>query len=257
MGAASLRRCGSGQGTCAAAPFSSRLADSAVRAHYGEHPPAGPVGIMPGAGKAGGLRRGRGFGGLRVGEPVGGETPGAGPGQALGNDQPSARLQNPVQFAKAGRDVGPVMGRADRPRHRDSPVRDRQRLGCPLHEYYVPPGPSAGQVAAQPEHQRGRVDSGDRRAAARGQPGRTAGAAPNVQDPVPRAHARQVSDQAAESPAAHQHDRADDQARQALEALLLVSAAVLAIGCRHDMLLHLPASRCWQWRAAAFRPPDL
>src|SRR5262249_20169800 len=58
---------------------------------------------------------------------------------------------------------------------------------------------------------------------------------------VPGARPRQVCDQAADRAAAHQHDRPDDQARHALEALRPVSAYVLAIGCRHTTLLHSPA----------------
>ena len=63
-------------------------------------------------------------------------------------------------------------------------------------------------------------------------------AAPDVKDPVPGSHGRQISDQAAASATAHQHDRADDQAGNALDTLMPASPALLAIGCRYDTLLH-------------------
>ena len=97
---------------------------------------------MPGTRKAGGLRPGRGFGGLRFGEPVGTEAVGAWLGQALGDDQPSTGRENPVKLTQAGRDIRPVMGRADRPGHRDRPVGHWQRLGRPLQEHNVAPGPA-------------------------------------------------------------------------------------------------------------------
>ena len=71
-----------------------------MRPDDGQHPPAGAVGLVLGASEAGRPRRGRGLGGLRGGEPVGGVAAGAGTGEALGDDQPSAGFEDPVQFGR-------------------------------------------------------------------------------------------------------------------------------------------------------------
>jgi len=52
------------------------------------------------------------------------------------------------------------------------------------------------------------------------------------------AHLGQIGDEAADSPPAHEQDYADYESENACEPLLLVSGCGLAIGCRHDVLLH-------------------
>ena len=89
------------------------------------------LGLVPGAGEPGGLRLGRGLGSLRASAPAGRMAPA--PGWARLSAMISLLpAQGSVQFAQAGRDVGPVVGGADRPGHSDGPVRHRQRPGYPL-----------------------------------------------------------------------------------------------------------------------------
>ena len=68
-------------------------------------------------------------------------------------------------------------------------------------------------------------------AAEGGLPDGAARAAPDVKDPVPGAHNHQIGDQTADRASPDQHHHPDEQARHALEALMLMTAPGLAISC--------------------------
>ena len=150
-------------------------------------------------------------GGLVLGQAVSGVPARARPHQALSEQDPSPGTEHPADLGQARGPVLPVVHGAERPGGGHARVRKRQGLGAAFREGNVRHAPQCREPAAEPQHGRRGVDSGDGGTPAGPGPGRGAGSAADVNGAVLGGEAGQPGDRPRGGPAAGRHRQGGDQ----------------------------------------------